>query len=132
MFGGVDPNHYKSKHTYVPVTRKGYWQFDMGDILIGGKPTGYCGTGCSAIADSRTSLLAGPTRAEKASFVVDIDTVQNQSMASFSSTATSTTCPRRMCACGYGQCVVKISRSNKNPRCPYYACPRPVVIVSPV
>ncbi|KAL2473464.1 Aspartic proteinase A1 [Forsythia ovata] len=61
VFGGVDPNHYKGKHTYVPVTRKGYWQFDMGDVLIDGKPTGYCGGGCSAIADSGTSLLAGPT-----------------------------------------------------------------------
>ena len=66
VFGGVDPAHYKGKHTYVPVTRKGYWQviiflilnnafffylflyvnfyfcfqFDMGDVLIGGKPTG--------------------------------------------------------------------------------------------
>ncbi|RAL49559.1 hypothetical protein DM860_012992 [Cuscuta australis] len=61
VFGGVDPNHYKGKHTYVPVTRKGYWQFEMGDVLIHGKPTGYCGNGCSAIADSGTSLLAGPT-----------------------------------------------------------------------
>ncbi|CAN1165690.1 Aspartic proteinase A1 [Linum perenne] len=61
VFGGVDPNHFKGKHTYVPVTKKGYWQFDMGDVLIGGKPTGYCGRGCSAIADSGTSLLAGPT-----------------------------------------------------------------------
>lgn len=26
VFGGVDPNHYKGKHTYVPVTQKGYWQ----------------------------------------------------------------------------------------------------------
>lgn len=26
VFGGVDPSHYKGKHTYVPVTRKGYWQ----------------------------------------------------------------------------------------------------------
>jgi phytepsin len=26
VFGGVDPNHYKGKHTYVPVTHKGYWQ----------------------------------------------------------------------------------------------------------
>ncbi|KAI5673021.1 hypothetical protein M9H77_13385 [Catharanthus roseus] len=61
VFGGVDPNHYKGKHTYVPVTQKGYWQFDMGDVLIGDKPSGYCAGGCSAIADSGTSLLAGPT-----------------------------------------------------------------------
>ncbi|PQQ02961.1 aspartic proteinase isoform X1 [Prunus yedoensis var. nudiflora] len=61
VFGGVDPNHFKGKHTYVPVTKKGYWQFDMGDVLIGGKPTGYCSGGCFAVADSGTSLLAGPT-----------------------------------------------------------------------
>ncbi|KAK8496676.1 hypothetical protein V6N12_063936 [Hibiscus sabdariffa] len=61
VFGGVDPNHYKGEHTYVPVTQKGYWQFNMGDVLIGEKPTGYCAGGCAAIADSGTSLLAGPT-----------------------------------------------------------------------
>ncbi|KAL8239396.1 hypothetical protein R6Q59_015963 [Mikania micrantha] len=61
VFGGVDPNHFKGKHTYVPVTQKGYWQFDMGDVLIGDKTTGFCGSGCAAIADSGTSLLAGPT-----------------------------------------------------------------------
>ncbi|OWM85568.1 aspartic proteinase A1-like [Punica granatum] len=61
VFGGVDPKHFKGQHTYVPVTQKGYWQFNMGDVLIGGKPTGYCAKGCSAIADSGTSLLAGPT-----------------------------------------------------------------------
>ncbi|XP_051128693.1 aspartic proteinase A1-like [Andrographis paniculata] len=60
VFGGVDPDHYKGKHTYVPVTKKGYWQFDMGDVLIDGKESGYCTGGCSAIADSGTSLLAGP------------------------------------------------------------------------
>ncbi|KAK3423978.1 hypothetical protein EUGRSUZ_F00741 [Eucalyptus grandis] len=61
VFGGVDPSHYEGEHTYVPVTRKGYWQFDMGDVLIGGKTTGFCAGGCSAIADSGTSLMAGPT-----------------------------------------------------------------------
>ncbi|CAF2125370.1 unnamed protein product [Brassica napus] len=61
VFGGVDPKHFKGEHTYVPVTRKGYWQFDMGDLHIAGKPTGYCSNGCSAIADSGTSLLTGPT-----------------------------------------------------------------------
>ncbi|MCL7034435.1 hypothetical protein MKW94_018689 [Papaver nudicaule] len=61
VFGGADPKHYKGAHTYVPVTKKGYWQFDMGDVLIDGKTTGFCAGGCAAIADSGTSLLAGPT-----------------------------------------------------------------------
>ncbi|GAB4830832.1 hypothetical protein Ancab_004860 [Ancistrocladus abbreviatus] len=61
IFGGVDPDHFKGKHIYVPITQKGYWQFHMGDVLIDGKATGYCAGGCSAIADSGTSLLAGPT-----------------------------------------------------------------------
>lgn len=26
VFGGVDSDHYKGEHTYVPVTQKGYWQ----------------------------------------------------------------------------------------------------------
>ncbi|GMQ03603.1 hypothetical protein CsSME_00049349 [Camellia sinensis var. sinensis] len=51
-------------------------------------------------------------------------------MALFTSTATSSTWPRRMCACSYGQCVVKISRSTKNPRCLYFASPRLVLCVS--
>ncbi|XP_060667815.1 aspartic proteinase [Ziziphus jujuba] len=61
VFGGVDENHYKGKHTYVPITRKGYWQFELGDILVGTQSTGVCEGGCAAIVDSGTSLLAGPT-----------------------------------------------------------------------
>ncbi|CAA7054339.1 unnamed protein product [Microthlaspi erraticum] len=61
VFGGVDPKHFQGEHTFVPVTHKGYWQFDMGDLNIAGKPTGYCAKGCSAIADSGTSLLTGPS-----------------------------------------------------------------------
>nr|AGE15495.1 preprosilpepsin 2 [Silybum marianum] len=61
VFGGVDPNHFRGNHTYVPVIQKGHWQFDMGDVLIGDKSTGFCANGCAAIADSGTTLLTGPT-----------------------------------------------------------------------
>ncbi|GMP55964.1 hypothetical protein CsSME_00020609 [Camellia sinensis var. sinensis] len=50
-------------------------------------------------------------------------------MASFMSTATSTQ-PGPMCACGYGNCVVKISRSAKNPGRAYYQCPHGVPCVN--
>ncbi|XP_047330224.1 aspartic proteinase A1-like [Impatiens glandulifera] len=60
VFGEIDPRHYKGNHTYVPVTHKGFWQFDMGDIFLKGQPIGVCRFGCSAIVDSGTSLLTGP------------------------------------------------------------------------
>ncbi|XP_027926998.1 cyprosin-like [Vigna unguiculata] len=61
VFGGVDSDHYKGEHTYVPVTHKGYWQIEIGDVLIDNLTTGFCASKCSAIVDSGTSLLAGPT-----------------------------------------------------------------------
>ncbi|KAL0300844.1 UNVERIFIED_CONTAM: Aspartic proteinase A1 [Sesamum radiatum] len=56
VFGGVDPHHYKGQHTYVPVTQK-----DTGRLVIKIVFGGYCSSRCSAIADSGTSLIAGPT-----------------------------------------------------------------------
>eukprot|EP00252_Welwitschia_mirabilis_P025767 TRINITY_DN8194_c0_g1_i2.p1 TRINITY_DN8194_c0_g1~~TRINITY_DN8194_c0_g1_i2.p1 ORF type:complete len:468 (+),score=72.12 TRINITY_DN8194_c0_g1_i2:58-1461(+) len=61
VFGGADPKHYKGEHTYVPVTQEGYWQFNLGGIFIDNKPKGYCKEKCAAIADSGTSLIAGPS-----------------------------------------------------------------------
>ncbi|XP_052194075.1 aspartic proteinase A1-like [Diospyros lotus] len=61
VFGGVDKKHFKGDHTYAPITQKGYWQFEMGDFLIGTSSTGFCEGGCAAIVDSGTSLLIGPT-----------------------------------------------------------------------
>ncbi|GMP90750.1 hypothetical protein CsSME_00041735 [Camellia sinensis var. sinensis] len=44
-------------------------------------------------------------------------------MASSMSSATSSW-PPRMCDCGFGHCVVKISRSAKNPGRAFYVYPR--------
>lgn len=34
VFGGMDPKHFKGNHTYVPVTRKGYWQVRFQTFLV--------------------------------------------------------------------------------------------------
>ncbi|EOY06950.1 Aspartic proteinase oryzasin-1 isoform 2 [Theobroma cacao] len=61
VFGGLDWRHFRGEHTYVPVTKSGYWQIEVGDILVENNSTGLCKNGCAAIVDSGTSLIAGPT-----------------------------------------------------------------------
>lgn len=61
VFGGLDWRHFRGGHTYVPVTRSGYWEIVVGDILVESISTGVCKFGCAAILDSGTPLIAGPT-----------------------------------------------------------------------
>jgi cathepsin D len=58
--GGLDPKHYKGEITYVPVTKQRYWQFQMDKVQVADGKASACDSGCIAIADSGTSLLAGP------------------------------------------------------------------------
>jgi len=57
VLGGYDPAHFTGPITWVPLTRDAYWQIKVDKLSL--KGIDFC-TNCQAIADSGTSLLAGP------------------------------------------------------------------------
>lgn len=60
--GGVDSSRITGPTTWVPLTSETYWEFGMQDVSFAGTSLNACGTsGCKAIADTGTSLLAAPT-----------------------------------------------------------------------
>ena len=64
VLGGVDAAHFTGKHAWARVTRRGYWQIQMDGLAVAGPaPAAVCAAkgGCAAIADTGTSLIAGPT-----------------------------------------------------------------------
>jgi len=63
LFGGTNPELYTGEITYTKLTEETYWQFQVADFLYGGTSQGWCPVGgCKAIADTGTSLLAGPSK----------------------------------------------------------------------
>ncbi|XP_061387519.1 lysosomal aspartic protease-like [Musca vetustissima] len=58
VLGGNDPTHYTGDFHYVPVSEKGYWQFEMTSAHANG--VSLCDQ-CQAIADTGTSLIGVPT-----------------------------------------------------------------------
>jgi len=58
MIGGTDKSHYTGDFTYVPLKSEDYWRIALDDLKINGKSMTATKT---AIVDSGTSLLAGPS-----------------------------------------------------------------------
>ncbi|EFN72561.1 Lysosomal aspartic protease, partial [Camponotus floridanus] len=58
ILGGSDPAFYEGNLTYIPVTRKGYWQFTIDEIKI--DYINLCIESCQAIADTGTPWIIGP------------------------------------------------------------------------
>jgi cathepsin D len=62
ILGGIDSSLYNGSINYVPLISETYWAFSMGDVRLGNTSLDFCGSsGCNAIADTGTSLIAGPT-----------------------------------------------------------------------
>jgi len=61
--GGIDESRYTGGITYTKVTKEGYWQFNVDKMDVDGdNTTVICPNGCKAIADTGTSLMAGPVK----------------------------------------------------------------------
>ncbi|KRX17147.1 Cathepsin D, partial [Trichinella nelsoni] len=58
-FGTVDEKYYIGNITWVPLVRERYWEFNMETIKVDDEEVG-CNGGCTTIADTGTSLIAGP------------------------------------------------------------------------
>uniref|UniRef100_A0A7M4FSY8 Embryonic pepsinogen-like n=1 Tax=Crocodylus porosus TaxID=8502 RepID=A0A7M4FSY8_CROPO len=59
IFGGIDESYFTGPIHWIPVSYQGYWQISMDSIIVNGKVI-TCESGCQAIVDTGTSLLAGP------------------------------------------------------------------------
>jgi len=62
-FGEFRKEALASEVFWAPVSTPGYWQVEMGDVVLQGKALGLCGKAkkCQVAVDTGTSLLAGPS-----------------------------------------------------------------------
>ncbi|XP_011266425.2 lysosomal aspartic protease [Camponotus floridanus] len=58
ILGGSDPTHYEGDFTYIPVSRKGYWQFTLDKIIA--SYINLCDENCQAVADVSADAIVGP------------------------------------------------------------------------
>jgi len=79
FLGGSDRKHYNGSFTYVPVTRKIYWQFRMDrvDVIVAAHTAvSFCENGCETIMDTGTSTISVPRKdIEKINELIMADSV---------------------------------------------------------
>ena len=66
LFGGSDPKYFSGNFTYVPVTKKGFWQFKMEGVRVGG--VSLCQAGCQAAWS--TLISRGMCRLRQLSYAI--------------------------------------------------------------
>ncbi|CAH8544014.1 unnamed protein product [Schistosoma curassoni] len=59
MIGGIDDKYYTGEINYVDLIEQSYWLFKMDKLTTSDMTV--CPDGCLAIADTGTSMIAGPT-----------------------------------------------------------------------
>ncbi|NXB59459.1 PEPA protein, partial [Struthidea cinerea] len=62
LFGAIDPYYTTKGISWIPLSAETYWQITMESVSISGAPVA-CSSGCQAIVDTGTTLLAVPIRA---------------------------------------------------------------------
>ncbi|NXP34050.1 PEPA protein, partial [Leiothrix lutea] len=62
LFGAIDPYYSTRGISWIPLSAETYWQISMESVSMGGAPVA-CSSGCQAIVDTGTTLLAVPIRA---------------------------------------------------------------------
>jgi len=60
--GYINPDRFTGKLIYYKVIDQFYWTIRLDDIRVGDQSLGLCPSGCKAIIDTGTSLIAGPTK----------------------------------------------------------------------
>ncbi|NXM65549.1 PEPA protein, partial [Serilophus lunatus] len=62
LFGAIDPYYTITGLSWIPLSAETYWQITMQSVSINGARVA-CSSGCQAIVDTGTSLLAMPVQA---------------------------------------------------------------------
>ena len=56
--GDFDDTKFQGAVTYIPLTKPGYWQYNVQSASLGGQKL--AGSGAAAVSDTGTSIMSGP------------------------------------------------------------------------